>query len=130
MDIWSIGCIFAELMMKETLFPGQHNLKQLDKIVEVMGYPSQEDLDFIDSEPSLNYMRKLPKKDPINWNLKIPNSNPLAIDLLLKMLRFSPEKRITVKEAIEHPYFYSFAHLGAPPTSETVFDWSWDAFEL
>jgi serine/threonine protein kinase len=46
------------------------------------------------------------------------------------MLRFSPDKRITVKEAICHPYFKNFESLGEPPVSETVFDWSWDNFEL
>jgi hypothetical protein len=46
------------------------------------------------------------------------------------MLRFSPDKRITIKDAINHPYFSNFAHLGEPPVSETKFDWSWDSFEL
>mmetsp|Transcript_10205 Transcript_10205/g.10173 ORF Transcript_10205/g.10173 Transcript_10205/m.10173 type:complete len:134 (-) Transcript_10205:692-1093(-) len=53
LDMWSIGCIFAELMLKECLFPGQHNMKQLDKIVEVMGQPKDEDLDFINNETTL-----------------------------------------------------------------------------
>ncbi len=46
--MWSIGCIFGELMLKQTLFNGQHNMRQLDKIIEVMGFPpSEEDLAFI-----------------------------------------------------------------------------------
>lgn len=109
LDIWSIGCIFAELMMRATLFPGNTNMKQLDKIIEILGYPSEEDLTFINSEHTLNYIKKLPKtKGSINWNEKIPNANPMAIDLLKKMLSFSPENRITIEEAIKHPYFESF----------------------
>jgi serine/threonine protein kinase len=97
----------------------------------VIGFPADEDLDFINNEHTLNYLKKLTKqKPPVKWEERIPNANPMAIDLLVKMLRFSPEKRITVKEAINHPYFASFAHLGLPPESETVFDWSWDHFEL
>ena len=46
------------------------------------------------------------------------------------MLSFSPDKRISVSEAIKHEYFKNFQHLGAPPVSETRFDWSWDQFEL
>jgi hypothetical protein len=45
------------------------------------------------------------------------------------MLRFSPERRITISEAINHPYFLNFAHLDSPPVSETVFDWSWDRWD-
>lgn len=46
------------------------------------------------------------------------------------MLSFSPDTRISVSEAIKHEYFKNFQHLGAPPVSETRFDWSWDQFEL
>lgn len=46
-DIWSIGCIFAELMNKQTLFPGQSHFMQLEMILNVLGYPSDEDLAFI-----------------------------------------------------------------------------------
>lgn len=96
-----------------------------------MGYPSEEDTDFINNEFTLNYLRKLPKhKSPVKWEEKIPHANPQAIDLLLKMLRFSPDHRITVQEAIVHPYFASYQHLGAPPSSDAVFNWSWDYFDL
>ena len=65
----------------------------------------------------------------MKWEEKIPDASPQAIDLLQKMLKFSPDKRITIREAINHPYFANFSQLG-PPVSETVFDWSWDYFEL
>jgi mitogen-activated protein kinase 1/3 len=126
LDVWSIGCIFGELMMRATLFQGQHNMKQLDKIIEVIGYPSEEDLAFINNEHSLNYLKRIPKKNVTKWEEKMPNANPLAIDLLQKMLSFSPDRRISVEDAIKHPYFKSFLHLGSPPVSETRFDWSWD----
>ena len=130
LDVWSIGCIFGELMMRATLFQGNHNMKQLDKIIEVLGYPSEEDLTFISNELMLNYLKRIPKKQPIRWEDKIPHANPLALDLLSKMLTFSPERRISVDEAIKHPYFKNFQHLGQPPLAESKFDWSWDSFEL
>jgi serine/threonine protein kinase len=73
--------------------------------VEVQGFPSDEDMQFIDNEHTLNYLKRLPKTRPVKWEEKIPGANPLALDLLQKMLRFSPDKRITVYEAIKHPYF-------------------------
>ena len=118
-------------MMKQTLFKGMHNLKQLEKIVEILGYPEEEDMEFIDNEYTLNYLRRLPKTKNIKWEEKIPNANPLAIDLLKLMLKFSPDKRITVYDAIMHPYFQeAFKDFGEPPKSESVFDWSWDSIEL
>lgn len=130
--MWSIGCIFAELMMKRTLFPGEHNMRQLDKIIEVLGYPQDEDLDFITNEASMSYMKRLKSQQhqTINWKQRIPHASADALDLLVKMLRFSPEHRITVKDAIKHPYFKNFESLGDPPRCETVFDWTWDKFEL
>lgn len=132
LDVWSIGCIFAELIMKQTLFKGMHNLKQLEKIVEILGYPADEELEFIDNEYTLNYLKRLPKTRNIKWEEKLPpGTNPMAIDLLKQMLRFSPDKRITVYDAIMHPYFQeSFKDFGEPPKSESIFDWSWDDFEL
>jgi len=47
----------------------------------------------------------------------------------MKMLRFDPDKRITVNEAIKHPYFKQFAQL-EPPESENIFDWSWDSIDV
>lgn len=103
----------------------------MDKIIEVLGYPEEEDLDFIINEHTLNYVRKVPKpKQPIKWEEKLPHANPNAIDLMLKMLRFSPDKRISIEDAINHPFFSNFAHLGMPPKSDTIFDWSWDEFEF
>lgn len=102
----------------------------MDKIVEIIGFPSDEDLTFISNDHTLSYLRRLPKKTPIKWEDKIPNANPLAIDLLQKMLSFSPERRISVMDAINHPYFANFKNLGEPPVSESKFDFSWDQFEL
>lgn len=62
-------------------------------------------MEFIDNEYTLNYLKRLPKAKQIKWEEKIPHANPDAIDLLQKMLRFSPDKRITVYDAIKHPYF-------------------------
>ena len=127
LDIWSIGCIFAEMMLKRVLFPGQHNMKQLDKIIEVIGFPAEEDLGFVSDEKTLAYLHKLPKPaGPKLWDELEGKASPHAIDLLKSMLQFEPDKRITVKDAIRHPYFTQFEKL-EPPESVNVFDWSWDA---
>ena len=99
LDMWSIGCIFGELIFRETLFPGQHNLKQIDKIIEVLGYPEDEEaeFEFIKNEMTLNYIKKIQKGKGTFYNHpKMANANPLALDLLMKMLRINPSKRITI----------------------------------
>ena len=71
-----------------------------------MGNPSEDEiLSFIDNEYTISYLRKLPRFKPIKWEEKFPNANPLALDLLKKMLKFSPSERISVYDAISHPYF-------------------------
>ena len=73
--------------MKQTLFPGNHNLKQMDKIIEVLGYPDDEDLEFITNINTLNYVKKLPRSGKkIRWEEKIPGITPEATDLLNRLL--------------------------------------------
>ena len=85
-----------------------------------------EDLEFIDNEYTLNYLKRLPKTKNIKWEDKLlMNTNPLAIDLLKQMLKFSPDKRIFVYDAILHSDFAeSFKNFGKPPKSVNIFDWS------
>ncbi len=90
-DIWSIGCIFSELMCRQVLFPGNHHLKMLDKIIEIIGSLQDDDFDFISNPVTLNYLKKLPRDiPPVDWAKKIPHATPMAIDLLSKMLVFNP----------------------------------------
>lgn len=81
-------------------------MKQLDKIIEVIGFPPEEDLGFVSDAKTLAYLHKLPRPaNPTLWEELAPKASPHAIDLLRRMLQFSPDKRITVKDAIRHPYF-------------------------
>ena len=115
-------------MMKRCMFQGLANFKQIDKIFEVLGWPenSEEELSFIKDKHSMDYVQRLPKtKGTLNLEERVPNLNPLAKDLLLKMLRLNPNERITAKDAIRHPYFNMFPHL-VPPESETKYQWDWE----
>mmetsp|Transcript_5272 Transcript_5272/g.19716 ORF Transcript_5272/g.19716 Transcript_5272/m.19716 type:complete len:403 (-) Transcript_5272:234-1442(-) len=105
-DIWSVGCIFAELLQKprrRPIFPGKHYLDQIDQIIKICGTPSQDDIRGVGK--AINYVNKLPpmpKRPFFKGQEDYPN--PLAIDLLEKMLAFNPEKRITLDDALAHPY--------------------------
>ena len=103
-DVWSVGCSFAELLTKKFLFPGENYIAQIKLIIEALGSPSEEDLNFISNESAKKYVRDLGKikKKPIEKIVNYPY--PLALDLLDKMLVFNPEKRISIEDALNHPY--------------------------
>jgi len=128
-DIWSIGCIFAELLGRTPLFPGQNYLDQLQRIIAVSGTPSQADLAYITNDKALEYMKSLPKRTKLPLKNLYPDANPVALDLMEKMLVFNPEKRYTAEECLGHPYFEEYHSPEAEPLSDEVFDWRWDSFE-
>ena len=129
-DIWSIGCIFAELLGRQPLFPGDHYLDQIQRIISVLGTPKQEDLYFIKKQEAKEFLMKLVKRTKQTWASLFPNANPVALDLLGKMLTFNPKKRYTVDQCISHPYFEGLHDPEQEPITSRPFDWSFDDVEL
>ncbi|XP_028766017.1 mitogen-activated protein kinase homolog NTF3 [Neltuma alba] len=103
-DVWSVGCIFAELLGRKPIFPGSECLNQLKLIINILGSQREEDLEFIDNPKAKRYIKSLPYSPGMPFSRLYPNAPPLAIDLLQKMLVFDPSKRISVTEALQHPY--------------------------
>lgn len=132
LDMWSVGCIFAELLQRATLFPGDTNANQVIMILQIMGVPEDEDLDFLDNEYSTSFIQRQKRilqdkgTKPVNWKERIPHASPEAIDLLKGLLTFSPSKRFTVETAINHPYFANLRKLDSPPKCTDEFDWTWE----
>eukprot|EP00899_Mesostigma_viride_P000912 jgi/Mesvir1/10821/Mv07749-RA.1 len=129
-DVWSVGCILAELLGRKPLLPGKDFIHQLKLIINVIGTPEEEDLEFVTSSKARNYIRSLPYVARMELSKLYPKANPLALDLLNKMLVFDPHKRITVAEALEHPYLASLHDASVEPASEKPFDFSFEDDEL
>ena len=129
-DIWSIGCILAELLGRQPLFPADNYLDELQKIISVLGSPSDNDLDFITDKKIKTFVSRLAKRTKQSFNLMFSNANPVALDLLGKMLTFSPKKRYTVEQCISHPYFEGLHDPEQEPTSDSTFDFSFDKDSL
>jgi len=103
-DIWSVGCIFAELFTRKPLFPGQYEVDQLAKIFEMLGTPSESEWPDDSAVLRNNFVYARPRSVAD----MVPEIDPLAKDLIERMLRFDPKKRITAHEALAHPYFSEY----------------------
>jgi len=120
-DIWSVGCIFAEILSRgEPLFPGQSPQHQFSLIVNVTGTPSEEEISQLRNTSAQRTMRSLPRSPRRPLSTLFPDADPDALDVMSKMLEFSPEKRISALDALRHPYFAKFACMGLGATAEPV----------
>ncbi|CUG87747.1 mitogen-activated protein kinase, putative [Bodo saltans] len=106
-DVWGIGCILGELLGSRPLCQGKDRVNQLDKIIEVIGTPTEDDINSVGSQAAQKYLKKKSARAPTDWSAKYPNASPESIDLLKKMLHFHPDKRASVEEAMRHPYLSS-----------------------
>jgi len=102
-DIWSVGCIFAELLNRHALFPGDSEIDQLYKIFRIMGTPDESVWPGVTSLPE--YKSTFPKWKATVLKKCIPRLDELGSDLLNQLLHYEPSRRITAKDALQHPYF-------------------------
>ena len=103
-DVWSVGCILAELLGSKPFFKGRDYVDQLNQILHYLGTPSEDTLRRVGSPRAQDYIRSLPIKPRVPFATLFPRANPLAIDLLAQLLNFDPAKRITCEQALKHPY--------------------------
>lgn len=128
-DIWSVGCIMAELLTGRTLFPGTDHIDQLKLILRLVGTPGPELLKKISSESARNYIQSLSYMPKMNFENVFIGANPLAVDLLEKMLVLDTDKRITAAEALAHGYFSQYHDPDDEPVADP-YDQSFESREL
>ncbi|KAL7450733.1 hypothetical protein ACHAWC_002601 [Mediolabrus comicus] len=129
-DVWSVGCILAELIARKHYLPGNNSIDQLKLITTKLGKLPEKDLDFVTSEKARRFMRKLPSNKVVPLSKQFPNAPPECIDLLRKMLQIHPKKRITVEEALKHPFMSQLHKEEDEPVCEHPFDYSFEDEKL
>jgi serine/threonine protein kinase len=104
-DMWAVGCIFAEIIGRRVLLPGKDFVDQLRLIVKLIGSPESGELEaFVTDREALKFMRKLPPSRGRDLVDLFPDASAVCLALLRSMLTIDPAKRISDDDAIAHPY--------------------------
>ena len=128
-DVWSVGCILAELIRRKPLLPAQTEQEQMMMITNLIGKPDAALIDQIEDNDNRTFMRQLPSTRGKDFNELFRTANEHAIDLIKKMLTFDPARRITIDQALAHPYMERLHFEDDEPTGTPVCDFDFD-FEL
>lgn len=104
-DMWSVGCIMAELSKGKVIFRGDSEIGQIFEIFQVLGTPNESEGSWPGVSRLPDFREAFPRWPAQNIGSILPELEPEGVDLLLQMLRYNPADRISAKEALRHPWF-------------------------
>lgn len=102
-DMWSIGCILAEMYTRRPIFPGKDTRNQVELICRIIGKPTPAEIESVRNKRAREFLKSLPPSRCVSWAKVLPEADESARDLISRLLVFDPKKRLTAKEALEHP---------------------------
>lgn len=133
-DLWSAGCIHAELVAREALFPGKDYIHMMKLIAETLGFNAKEDLVWVQDGKQREILMmldtlRLPETPIANLKQRLPESTDACLDFLGKLLDKVPDNRISAVDAIAHPYLQHLHDPAGETVAKKPFAWDFDNFE-
>lgn len=125
-DMWSVGCIFAEMLGRRQIFPGKNYLNQLQLILSVVGTPDNKYIQKVGSDKVKNYLKTLPIRSPTKLEVLFPNSDKESLGLLEGMIKLNPSERFTAVDILAHPYLSRYHDTADEPICTPPFDFSFE----
>jgi len=105
MDLWGVGCVFFEVFSLYPLFPGTNELDQVTKIHQILGTPTPEVLAKLKKHSNSHIDFNFGHKDPQQMSKLIPHCAPECVDIIVKLLAYDPDDRLSARQAVKHSYF-------------------------
>lgn len=104
-DLWSVGCIFGELLSRRPLFPGENFIDQLRRIFDAVGTPKVKETEYIKNAQALKFLNSLEVRKPVNFHRLLNTTCSKTVNIVASLLRFDQTKRYGVGECFRHEYF-------------------------
>eukprot|EP00465_Bigelowiella_longifila_P013801 CAMPEP_0185254826 /NCGR_PEP_ID=MMETSP1359-20130426/3769_1 /TAXON_ID=552665 /ORGANISM="Bigelowiella longifila, Strain CCMP242" /LENGTH=404 /DNA_ID=CAMNT_0027838251 /DNA_START=529 /DNA_END=1743 /DNA_ORIENTATION=+ len=125
-DLWSVGCILAELLGRTPIFPGKNYNHQLRLIFGTLGTPKPSDVTFIKCQHTKAQVLAMTHKNPIPLKQLYPHAEPECLSLLRWLLEFVPNRRATVADALQHRYLENLHDSQDEPDAESEFNFAFE----
>ena len=126
-DMWAVGCILGELYGRRPMFIGNSQIHQITEICKILGTPSRKVILSYESAAAWDFFSTTgPTFQKKDWSTLFPNANTAAVELLSGLLCWDLKSRTTVEAAIESPFLKSVRNIDEEPTTDTVFDFSFE----
>uniref|UniRef100_A0A7S0A8V3 Protein kinase domain-containing protein n=1 Tax=Pyrodinium bahamense TaxID=73915 RepID=A0A7S0A8V3_9DINO len=135
-DLWSVGCIHAEVLARRPLFPGENHVDMLRRIASALGFCRERDLAWLpqngrEREGALRLVEtlQLPEQPTKPLEERVSGASDACLDFLRRLLTFDPTQRISAAGAIAHPYLVHLSDPMGETTAPEPFGWEFDNFE-
>ena len=104
-DLWAVGCVFAELLNNCPLFPGENDIDQLGIVIRNLGTPAEKSWPGVSCLPDYSKIT-FPDCQGVSYEDMVPEASVSAVNLVSKFVLYDSDKRLSAKEAQRHHYFY------------------------